>query len=69
LRATDVAIRWGGDEFLVILPGTDIEEAAAIAERLAAQMTHRNTTLGRPVTASIGVASISEATLLNNWLN
>jgi len=61
LRATDVAIRWGGDEFLVILPGTDIEEAAAIAERLAAQMTHRNTTLGRPVTASIGVASISEA--------
>lgn len=61
LRATDVAIRWGGDEFLVILPGTDIEEAAAIAERLAAQMTHRNTTLGRPVTASIGFASISEA--------
>jgi len=29
LRATDVAIRWGGDEFLVILPGTDEEEAAA----------------------------------------
>ena len=61
LRATDVAIRWGGDEFLVILPGTDIEEAAAIVERLTTQMTHRNTTLGRPVTASIGFASISEA--------
>jgi len=28
LRATDVPIRWGGDEFLVILPGTDTEEAA-----------------------------------------
>jgi len=61
LRATDVPIRWGGDEFLVILPGTDTEEAAAISERLTNHMLRINSPLERPVTASIGFASISEA--------
>jgi len=51
----------GGDEFLVILPGTDTEEAAAISERLTNHMLRINSPLERPVTASIGFASISEA--------
>ena len=32
-RAQDVACRYGGEEFAVILPGTDIEEAMEVAER------------------------------------
>jgi len=34
LRETDFIGRWGGDEFLVIFPGTDLDSAAAVAERL-----------------------------------
>ncbi|MBF0317512.1 MAG: GGDEF domain-containing protein [Nitrospirae bacterium] len=34
LRKTDFAVRYGGEEFLVILPGTDIKEGRLIAERL-----------------------------------
>jgi diguanylate cyclase (GGDEF)-like protein len=34
LRETDFIGRWGGDEFLVIFPGTGLESAAAVAERL-----------------------------------
>ncbi len=34
LRETDLMGRWGGDEFLVIFAGTDVESAAAVAERL-----------------------------------
>ncbi len=34
LRETDFMGRWGGDEFLVIFPGTDQESAVAVAERL-----------------------------------
>jgi diguanylate cyclase (GGDEF)-like protein len=34
LRETDFIGRWGGDEFMVIFPGTDLESAAAVAERL-----------------------------------
>jgi diguanylate cyclase (GGDEF)-like protein len=34
LRAGDVAGRWGGEEFLVILPRTNLDGARAIAERI-----------------------------------
>jgi two-component system cell cycle response regulator len=34
LRAGDVAGRWGGEEFLVILPHTDLEGAFTVAERI-----------------------------------
>lgn len=34
LRATDALARWGGEEFLVLLPGTGIEDAVRVAEQL-----------------------------------
>jgi diguanylate cyclase (GGDEF)-like protein/PAS domain S-box-containing protein len=34
LRLSDVGVRYGGDEFMVILPDTDIEAAAKTAERI-----------------------------------
>ena len=36
LRAGDVAGRWGGEEFLVLLPGTDRAAALTVAERIRA---------------------------------
>jgi two-component system cell cycle response regulator len=37
-RATDCAIRWGGEEFLVMFPETSLEEAAVIVERFRAHL-------------------------------
>ncbi len=34
LRAADIAGRWGGEEFLIIMPRTDLEGALEVAERL-----------------------------------
>jgi diguanylate cyclase (GGDEF)-like protein len=34
LRTADVCARYGGEEFAVLLPGTALEEAAAILDRL-----------------------------------
>ncbi|VAX06726.1 hypothetical protein MNBD_GAMMA26-476 [hydrothermal vent metagenome] len=34
LRASDIVIRYGGEEFLILLPHTDPKEAASISERL-----------------------------------
>ncbi|MCL2364660.1 MAG: diguanylate cyclase [Defluviitaleaceae bacterium] len=33
-RATDICARWGGEEFVVILPETDLAGARAVAERI-----------------------------------
>jgi len=37
-RASDVAARWGGDEFMLLAPGTDSKSASKIAERIRAQV-------------------------------
>jgi diguanylate cyclase (GGDEF)-like protein/PAS domain S-box-containing protein len=37
-RASDVAARWGGDEFMFLAPGTDSRSAIKIAERIRAQV-------------------------------
>ncbi len=37
-RASDVAARWGGDEFMLLAPGTDSRSAIKIAERIRAQV-------------------------------
>jgi diguanylate cyclase (GGDEF)-like protein len=60
-RDSDICCRYGGEEFAVILPLTDIRKAGAIAERIRAEMTEQLTG-GRMVTVSIGVASCGQTT-------
>ncbi len=38
LRAEDIGARWGGEEFLLVLPYTDLEGAAALGERFRASV-------------------------------
>lgn len=61
IRDVDVAARWGGEEFLLILPGTDAEGAERLAERVRASLEEKTllTPEGLPiaVTASFGVAA------------
>ncbi len=52
LRAIDTFGRFGGEEFLIILPGTEREGALAAAERVRAA-----TEAGARVTISAGVAT------------
>lgn len=37
-RASDLAARWGGDEFVVLAPQTNHEQAAALAQRICAEV-------------------------------
>ena len=58
LRGADVAARFGGEEFSILLPQTTGEEAIAIAERIRTNIEETRFP-HRRVTASIGVASCS----------
>jgi diguanylate cyclase (GGDEF)-like protein len=61
-RSRDVAARFGGDEFAVLLPRTRVAEAMIAAERIRAELARRCALLGLPmdslVTVSIGVADL-----------
>jgi diguanylate cyclase (GGDEF)-like protein len=55
LRSFELVYRLGGEEFLVLLPGTGVEEATAVAERLRSSIAEARPG-GLAVTASFGVA-------------
>jgi diguanylate cyclase (GGDEF)-like protein len=66
LRKVDVASRYGGEEFSILLPQTTLKEAGAIADRLRRKITltkfpHGDSQPLGAVTVSIGLSSFSPA--------
>jgi len=62
VRSYDLLGRFGGEEFLLLLPETDLEKAAELAERVRQAMQERlaataGATLLDPVTVSLGVTA------------
>jgi two-component system, cell cycle response regulator len=64
-RGVDLACRLGGEEFVVIMPDTDIARAYQIGERLRAQIAAENFTvnpeLNIRVTASVGIGTLERS--------
>ena len=58
LRSTDAVGRWGGEEFLVVLPETDAAAACILANSLCKKIASAPLAEGMNVTASFGVADI-----------
>jgi diguanylate cyclase len=59
LRASDLLARWGGEEFLVLLPQTDLAGALDVGEQLRRSVREtRFAGIEGPVTISVGVASL-----------
>lgn len=68
VRASDLIVRYGGDEFLVVIESIQMEEAKAIAESIRLGIATQNivvTSLGKAiqVSVSIGVAIGAESWL------
>lgn len=56
LKRHDHAIRYGGDEFLVVLPDTDGNSALDLAQRLLFELGNREFPGGLKISASLGIA-------------
>lgn len=66
VRGIDLACRFGGEEFVVVMPDTDLTFAYAVADRLRRQVENTPVILNRPpgevsITVSIGIAALSGA--------
>lgn len=62
-RQEDIVARVGGEEFAILLPGTDLRDAMAIADQLCAKIgatPFADAAINLPMTSSFGVAAISE---------
>jgi diguanylate cyclase (GGDEF)-like protein len=59
VRAYDIVGRYGGEEFLIILPDTDLADARHLAERMRLRLKDLPTQAG-PLTMSLGVAAMEQ---------
>lgn len=72
IRQTDIAIRWGGEEFLVVLPETNLTKAYLIAERIRKDIEKADLSCSEKrfkITITCGVALYDFNTGLNENIN
>lgn len=58
IRSTDTLARWGGEEFALLLPETDLVAAGVVAEKCRLAVQALTTNLPRPITITLGVSEI-----------
>lgn len=72
ITSTDIAIRWGGDEFVITLPGVSGKDAFDVGERIRRDIDNHyffyNHTIFK-ITVSIGVTSIRNKMDINTFID
>lgn len=60
IRNTDIFARWGGEEFVILLPGTGIDSAVDMAERMRADIQSSRYGEAGKITCSFGLAMLRD---------
>ena len=69
LRHSDVASRWGGEEFLILCPETRKHEALILAERIRSKVSERNFVANLKITVSVGVCEVKDHNTIDALLS
>jgi diguanylate cyclase len=72
IRSNDIATRWGGDEFIITLPGANIKYAFNIADRIRSNIHRHNFSYNNmifKVTVSIGITSVKDKMDINSFID
>jgi diguanylate cyclase (GGDEF)-like protein len=69
LRDDDMIARWGGEEFMIALPGLDQHQAVAVLERIRDSLTRAHTGGHPPFTASFGLTDSTMAEALEQLVH
>lgn len=68
-RDSDLLARWGGEEFIILMPNTGPNEAMAVTEKLRANFaSHHFADAGR-ITASFGIAPYQPGESVDHWIS
>lgn len=67
-RSVDTLARWGGEEFILLLPETDIKGAKKYAEKLRKAVRKHDFQTLKPLTISLGIAEYAGDKSYSNWL-
>lgn len=67
IRQQDTLIRWGGEEFLILLPETELDEALELAEQYRCFVEAGSADFIVPFTVSIGVAQLQTDENFSQW--
>jgi len=59
-RASDLAVRWGGEEFIIVMPETNIAGGTVLAEKIRAGIAAHDFPVVSGITASFGVATLKK---------
>ncbi|MDX1294849.1 MAG: diguanylate cyclase, partial [Sulfurimonadaceae bacterium] len=69
LRSNDKASRWGGEEFLIVLSGTTLQQAEQLAEKLRKKVVTHDFKEPQKISCSFGVASAKENDTIESLVN
>lgn len=67
IRLEDVFSRWGGDEFILLLPSTDLKGAKFVADRIRSEIESLEISKAYGVTASVGYSQWKPKEYLESW--